>query len=152
MPYAAKEFVEYDNPFDVGMTGLLGFFLRLSRDDELRHALDAWKPTSPISSFTRKTQPSSKSTFGENRIGRRTKVDLGLIGDVKKHVDRAHPQTSGEEQCHSLESFRSRHYARPARVWTIWPSANPAEKPNPSAICCQMLDELAGKDAIFYLR
>jgi len=30
-----KEFIEYDNPFDVGMTGYLIFF-RLSRDDGLR--------------------------------------------------------------------------------------------------------------------
>ena len=37
-----KEFIEYDNPHDVGMTGLLGFFFGLSRDDELRCAAYAW--------------------------------------------------------------------------------------------------------------
>ncbi len=31
-----KEYMEYDNPFDVGMTGLIGFASGLQKDEELR--------------------------------------------------------------------------------------------------------------------
>jgi len=33
---------EWDNPYDVGMTGLIGFFVRLLRDARLRCPADAW--------------------------------------------------------------------------------------------------------------
>ena len=35
-----KEFIEYDNPFDVGMTGPARILFRLSRHDELRSVAD----------------------------------------------------------------------------------------------------------------
>ena len=37
-----KEFIEYDNPFDVGMTGSTRIYLRLPCHDELRHLAHAW--------------------------------------------------------------------------------------------------------------
>ncbi len=39
--FGGKEFVEYDNPYDVGMTGLIGFSSGYYRHDELRRAADA---------------------------------------------------------------------------------------------------------------
>jgi hypothetical protein len=42
-----KEHVEYDNPYDVGMTGLIGF-LWLPHHDERRHADPARHPV-PLS-------------------------------------------------------------------------------------------------------
>jgi hypothetical protein len=44
-----KEFIEYDNPFDVGMTGHPGFSSGY-RDDELRCAAHAGNEILPISS------------------------------------------------------------------------------------------------------
>ena len=40
-PLRGKEHVEYDNPYDVGMTGLDRLRVRLRRDEGLRHAADA---------------------------------------------------------------------------------------------------------------
>ncbi len=55
-----KEFLEYDNPYDVGMTGLLGF----SSGYRARAAMCCCcsAPTSPTSSSTRRRRRSSRST------------------------------------------------------------------------------------------
>ena len=54
-----KEFIEYDNPFDVGMTGLAGVRLRLQGDDGVRHAPDARDrlPVSAVLSQARDRHP-----------------------------------------------------------------------------------------------
>lgn len=39
--FRGKEFIEYGNPYDVGMTGLLWLPVRLSGDGALRRAPDA---------------------------------------------------------------------------------------------------------------
>jgi hypothetical protein len=36
--FRGKEFIEYDNPYDVGMTGLVGFASGLRRDEESRRS------------------------------------------------------------------------------------------------------------------
>src|SRR4029077_4956919 len=77
-----KEFVEYDNPFDVGMTGLLGFssgyhammgcdlLLMLGTDFPYRNF------------FPEKAKVVQVDLRGE-QLGRRTRIDLGLVGDVR---------------------------------------------------------------------
>src|SRR5215469_2607118 len=77
-----KEFIEYDNPFDVGMTGLLGF-------SSGYHAMMACDLLLMIGSdfpyqqfFPKEAMVVQIDVRGE-QLGRRTKVDLGLVGDIK---------------------------------------------------------------------
>ena len=58
-----KEFVEYDNPYDVGMTGLLGFDVGLPRDERVRRAPDARHrlPVSRLLSRTRDRDPGRRA-------------------------------------------------------------------------------------------
>jgi pyruvate dehydrogenase (quinone) len=60
-----KEFIEFDNPFDVGMTGLLGFssgyFAMMNCNTLLMIGTDF-----PYQQFFRSTPPLFRSTFGEN--------------------------------------------------------------------------------------
>jgi pyruvate dehydrogenase (quinone) len=54
-----KEFIEYDNPYDLGMTGLLGFssgYHAMMNCD----ALLCWERIFPISSFIRRMRRSSR--------------------------------------------------------------------------------------------
>jgi glyoxylate carboligase len=77
-----KEFIEYDNPFDVGMTGLLGF------SSGYRAMMDCDTPLMLGTDFPYKQFYPEKATIiqvdirGE-QIGRRTKVDVAVIGNVK---------------------------------------------------------------------
>ena len=77
-----KEFVEYDNPFDVGMTGLLGFssgyHAMMNCDTLLMLGTDF-----PYQQFYPEGATIIQVDIRGEQIGRRTKVDWGLIGDVK---------------------------------------------------------------------
>ena len=77
-----KEFIEYDNPFDVGLTGLLGF-------SSGYHAMMACDVLLMIGSdFPYRQFFPGEATIVQidvrgEQLGRRTKVDLGLVGDAK---------------------------------------------------------------------
>src|SRR5438309_4161926 len=77
-----KEFIEYDNPFDVGMTALLGFssgyHAMMNCDLLLMIGTDfAYRQFFPEDATIVQVD-----LRGE-QLGRRTKVDHGFIGDIK---------------------------------------------------------------------
>ena len=80
-----KEFIEYDNPYDVGMTGLLGFssgyHAMMNCDALLMLGTDF-----PYQQFYPKNAKIIQIDIRGEQIGRRTKVDLGLVGKVKDTV------------------------------------------------------------------
>jgi pyruvate dehydrogenase (quinone) len=79
-----KEHVEWDNPYDVGMTGLIGFssgyYAMLDCDVLLMLGTDfPYRQFYPSGSGIKIVQIDLRA---EN-IGRRTPVDLGVVGDVR---------------------------------------------------------------------
>src|SRR5215468_5559334 len=76
-----KEFVEYDNPFDVGMTGLLGFssgyHAMMNCDVLLMIGTDF-----PYRQFFPKDAKVVQIDIRGEQLGRRTKVDYGYVGDT----------------------------------------------------------------------
>src|SRR6266511_4415730 len=76
-----KEFVEYDNPFDVGMTGLLGFssgyHAMMNCDTLLMLGTDF-----PYQQFFPKDATVVQIDLRGEQLGR-TKVDYGFVGDTK---------------------------------------------------------------------
>src|SRR5271163_2007906 len=85
-----KEFIEYDNPFQVGMTGLLGFssgyHAMMNCDLLLMLGTDF-----PYQQFFPKHAKILQVDLRGEQIGRRTPVDLGLIGKVKHTLDALTP-------------------------------------------------------------
>jgi pyruvate dehydrogenase (quinone) len=77
-----KEFIEYDNPFDVGMTGLLGFSsgYHAMMDSDLLLMIGTNFPYQPF--FPKDATIVQIDIRGE-QLGRRTKVDYGFGGDTK---------------------------------------------------------------------
>ncbi len=77
-----KEFVEYDNPYDVGMTGLLGFSsgyrAMMDCDTLLMLGTDF-----PYQQFYPAHATIVQIDLRGEQIGRRTKIDLGLVGDIE---------------------------------------------------------------------
>src|SRR6202035_577524 len=77
-----KEFIEYDNPFDVGMTGLLGFssgyHAMMNCDLLLMIGTDF-----PYQQFFPKDATIIQIDVRGEQLGRRTKVDYGFVGDTK---------------------------------------------------------------------
>ena len=77
-----KEHVEYDNPYDVGITGFIGF----SSGYQAMHACDVLLMLGTDLPTSSSCQPSAKIAQVDIRaenLGRRCKLDLGLVGDVK---------------------------------------------------------------------
>src|SRR5215510_7008416 len=77
-----KEFIEYDNPFDVGMTGLLGFssgyHAMMNCEVLLMIGTDF-----PYQQFFPKDATIIQIDLRGEQLGRRTKVDYGYVGDTK---------------------------------------------------------------------
>src|SRR5207244_10616930 len=87
-----KEYVEWDKPFDVGMTGLSGFssgyYAMLDCDVLLMLGTDfPYRQFYPQGSGVRIAQVDIRA---EN-IGRRAAVDLGVVGDVRATLDASLP-------------------------------------------------------------
>jgi pyruvate dehydrogenase (quinone) len=83
-----KEHIEWDNPFDVGMTGLIGFssgyYAMLDCDVLLMLGTDfPYRQFYPRGAGVRIAQVDIRP---EN-IGRRAPVDLGVVGDVRATLD-----------------------------------------------------------------
>ena len=103
-----KEFIEYDNPYDVGMTGLLGFSsgYHAMMDSDLLLMLDT---DFPYQQFYPPNAYIIQVDIRGEQIGRRTKVDLGLVGDVRETLVAVKPflnQKSQDTSGASLEHYK----------------------------------------------
>src|SRR6266478_8110894 len=99
-----KEFIEYDNPFDVGMTGLLGFtsgyHAMLDCDTLLMIGTDF-----PYEQFFPKDATVVQIDLRGEQIGRRSKVDFGFVGDTKTTLRALLPRLEqNQSEAHLKES------------------------------------------------
>src|SRR6195952_5100211 len=80
-----KEHVEYDNPYDVGMTGLIGFssgyHAMMGCDTLLMLGTDF-----PYRQFYPSDAKVAQVDLRPEQLGRRTRLDLGVVGDVKATI------------------------------------------------------------------
>src|SRR5712692_5768679 len=142
-----KEYVEYDNPFDVGMTGLLGFssgyHAMMNCDTLLMLGTDF-----PYQQFYPEHATVIQVDLRGEQIGRRTKVDLGLIGDVKSTLAALNPKlVPNSDQTHLSQSLE--HYRKARRGLDDVATAKPGSKNIHPQYVARVVDELAAKDAIF---
>ncbi len=111
-----KEHVEWDNPYDVGMTGLIGFssgyYAMLDCDVLLMLGTDfPYRQFYPHGSGVKIAQLDLRP---EN-IGRRAPVDLGVVGDVKATLTALVPLLQQKADGRRLEQARA-HYAKARRA------------------------------------
>src|SRR3984893_5757240 len=81
-----KEHVEYDNPYDVGMTGFIGF----SSGYAAMHACDVLLMLGtdfPYKQFFPTECQIAQVDIRPENLGRRCKLDLGLVGDVRATIE-----------------------------------------------------------------
>ena len=142
-----KEFIEYDNPYDVGMTGLLGFssgyHAMMNCDALLMLGTDF-----PYQQFyPRNTKIIQIDRLGE-QIGRRTPVDLGLIGNVKDTLDALTPLIEDKADRSFLDTCIG-HYKDARKGLDDLAVDEPGRSPMHPQYVARMLDELAAEDAVF---
>jgi pyruvate dehydrogenase (quinone) len=142
-----KEFIEYENPFDVGMTGLLGF---ASGYHAMMHcdALLMLGTDFPYQQFFPADATVAQVDVRGEQIGRRTKVDLGLVGDVKATIDVLLPKLR-EKTDDSYLKAALRHYQDARKDLDDLARGEPGRKPIHPQYLSRLIDEVAADDAVF---
>jgi pyruvate dehydrogenase (quinone) len=107
-----KEHVEWDNPYDVGMTGLIGFssgyYAMLDCDVLLMLGTDF--PYRQFYPYGGGVQIAQVDQRGEV-IGRRAPVDVGVVADVRATIEALLPRLKEKRDCKHLDQARA-HYRK----------------------------------------
>jgi pyruvate dehydrogenase (quinone) len=142
-----KEFIEYDNPYDVGMTGLLGFssgyHAMMNCDALLMLGTDF-----PYRQFYPQRAKVAQIDLRGEQIGKRTHVDLGLIGDVTASLAALLPMLSPKSDDAHLTASRA-HYRDARKSLDDLAAGSPGVKPVHPQYVAKVLNELASDDAVF---
>ncbi len=142
-----KEFVEYDNPYDVGMTGLLGFAsgYKAIKEAEVLLMLGTDFPYRQF--YPERATVIQVDIRGRN-LGRRTPVDLGLVGSVGDTLAALQPLLSTKDDRTHLD--RSLKHYRKTRRRLDELAVNDRDKTpiRPEYLAAEA-DRLAAADAVF---
>ena len=141
-----KHFIQYDNPFDVGMTGLLGYGAAAEGMNDA-DVLILLGTDFPYDQFLPDTPTIQVDTHAE-KLGRRTDVDLAIHAQVKPFIEALLPHLRAGRSDSFLKAKIKKHaeimYA-PVGAYT-----RNVEKMRPihPEYAAHLLNETAAKDAI----
>ena len=142
-----KEFIEYDNPFDVGMTGLLGFssgyHAMMNCDVLLMLGTDF-----PYRQFFPKDATIVQIDLRGEQLGRRARLDYGLVGDVTSTLRVLLPRLSQNKNDRHLKASLE-HYQKARKGLDELAVGEPGKKPIHPQYVARVVNELVAKDAIF---
>jgi pyruvate dehydrogenase (quinone) len=145
--FRGKEFVEYDNPYDVGMTGLIGFSSGY-RAMEHCDALVMLGTDFPYRPFLPDRVPVVQVDVRGEQIGKRVQVRVPLVGTVKDTVDALLPLLEPKADSAHLDRM-TKHYRRArARLDKLAADKRNASPLHPQYVAAT-IDKLAAADAIF---
>jgi pyruvate dehydrogenase (quinone) len=144
-----KEHVEWDNPYDVGMTGLIGFssgyFAMRDCDVLLMLGTDfPYRQFYPQGNGVRIAQVDLRP---EN-IGRRVPVDLGVVGDVRATLAALLPLLKGKRNGKHL-SQAQQHYAKSRKELDDLAKGTPGKRLIHPQQIAKAISDQAAADAIF---
>ena len=145
--FRGKEFVEYDNPYDVGMTGLIGFSSGY-RAMEHCDALVMLGTDFPYRPFLPEGVPVIQVDVRGERIGRRVPVAFPLVGTVRDTVDALLPLLVAKDDSAHLDRMTA-HYRRARARLDKLARDRRNESPLHPQYVAATVDRLAAADAIF---
>ena len=142
-----KDFVEYDNPYDVGMTGLIGFSSGY-RAMEHCDTLVMLGTDFPYRPFYPQGVPVIQVDVRGERIGRRVPVQVPMVGTVKDTIGALLPLIAPKADTGHLDRMTA-HYRR-ARA-QLDKLARPGRGGSPlhPQFVAATIDRLAAPDAVF---
>ncbi|NOQ98639.1 ubiquinone-dependent pyruvate dehydrogenase [Mycolicibacterium fortuitum] len=142
-----KEFIEYDNPFDVGMTGLLGFASGYKAIKEADTLLMLGTDF-PYQQFYPEGATVIQVDIRGRNLGRRTPIDLGLRGSVADTVAALQPLLRPKTDREHLD--RSLRHYRKTRAQLDSLAVNDRDKtPIRPEYVAALANRLASDDAVF---
>ena len=141
-----KEFIEYDNPHNVGMTGLLGlsagYCAMMDCDTLLILGADF-----PYRQFYPQQARIVQVDIRVEQLGRRVYIDLGIVGGIAETLRALLPRIEPKRRRSHLDT--SLDYYRQARKELDDLAEGNGERPIRPQYVARMLDEAAAEDAVF---
>ncbi|MDH6197112.1 pyruvate dehydrogenase (quinone) [Mycobacterium frederiksbergense] len=142
-----KEFIEYDNPFDVGMTGLLGFASGYKAIKEADTLLMLGTDF-PYQQFYPEGASVIQVDIRGRNLGRRTQVDLALRGSVADTLAALQPLLRPKADRDHLD--RSLRHYRKTRATLDSLAVNDRDRtPIRPEYVAGLANRLAAEDAVF---
>ncbi|MBJ2248286.1 ubiquinone-dependent pyruvate dehydrogenase [Pseudomonas haemolytica] len=142
-----KEHVEWDNPFDVGMTGLIGFssgyHAMLDCDTLIMLGTDF-----PYRQFYPTDAKIIQVDRDPQALGRRATLDLGIAADVSETIDALLPRLTRKTDRSFLDTSL-KHYEKARQGLDDLAQPSKTNRPIHPQYVARLLSELADDDAIF---
>jgi len=142
-----KQHIEWDNPYDVGMTGLIGFssgyHAMMSCDTLLMLGTDF-----PYRNFY---PPQARIIQIDRRaaaLGKRAPLTLGLVGGIRETVAALLPKVQSKTDRKFLDRALE-HYASARKGLDELARPSPVGKPIHPQYLTSVIDKMADQDAIF---
>lgn len=142
-----KDAVEYDNPYDVGMTGLIGFSSGY-RALETCDVLFMLGTDFPYTDWYPDAKTIIQLDIRPERLGRRCAVDLGLHGDVKETLHALLPHLDAKSDGTHLDASLD-HYRKARKRLDAHVKGIEGRRPIHPEFLTAMASDLASDDAIF---
>ncbi|WP_455913569.1 ubiquinone-dependent pyruvate dehydrogenase [Pseudomonas syringae] len=142
-----KQYIEYANPFDVGMTGLIGF-------SSGYHAMMACDTlvilgsSLPYRNFYPEKAKVIQIDIDPTAIGRRVPVALGLAGDIGETLDAVLPRLKAHADRKFLDKVLD-HYAKSREELDELATPSGHGEPIHPQYLTRLVDAYADPDAIF---
>ena len=145
--YRGKEWIEWDNPYDVGMTGLIGFssgyHAMMECDTLLMLGTDF-----PYRNFYPDKAKVAQVDRDPSALGRRVQIDIGIVGDVAEAAAALTPLIAPARDDTFLTKARD-HYATARKGLDDLATPRDGDKPLHPQYVARLIDAVATDDAVF---
>ncbi len=142
-----KEFIEYDNPYDVGMNGLLGIRSGFEAMENCEVLLMLGTDF-PYQQFYPTGAWVCQVDLRPEQLGRRARLDLGLVGNVKDTLAALLPRLQKNADSAHLEACQEQ-FRKTSEGLQELAVPTPADAPVHPQYLARCISELASDDAIF---
>lgn len=141
-----KEHLEYDNPFDVGMTGLIGFSSGYHAMENAETLL-LLGTQFPYRAFYPEQAKIVQIDINPASIGSHCQVDLAIVGDVKSTLQALRPLLAKQDDKRHLQKALA-DYRKARQQLDDLAVANDSQPIHPQYIA-HKISELADENAVF---
>ncbi|MFI1970677.1 pyruvate oxidase [Streptomyces cinnamoneus] len=143
-----KEWIQYDNPYDVGMSGLLGYGAAYEATHEC-DLLILLGTDFPYNAFLPDDVRIAQVDVRPQHLGRRSKLDLAVWGDVRETLRCLTPKVRAKSSRKFLDKMLRKHADALEGVVKAYTRKVEKHTPIHPEYVASVLDEEAAGDAVF---
>lgn len=145
--FGGKQHIEWNNPFDVGMTGLIGF------SSGYHAMMDCDTLLVLGSDFPYRDFYPEKATIVQidrdpTALGRRAQIHQGIVGDVREAVAMLRPMIASGRDRRFLDKARA-HYKDARKGLDDLAAPRTGDEPLHPQYVAKLVNDIANEDAIF---